>query len=328
MGEGRQENRGGVLRSGDRTPDWPQLEGRTPFGDLEVGLDVAGLRVRLRGLSASQAEWFHGRYGIFATEGLKGRPHIGVEVRDGPAEGFLQLDQTGKSEIYRLATRYKGSRLCSWSYRFAGWFEREAGIGSLAICDEAGRGFESSLENYLRVAYSTLALGQGGFLLHSAGIVRDGRAYLLFGPSGSGKTTACSYSPGARVLSDDLTLVVNGAGTAPGPRAVSIPFRGHHAELPPAQESFPVVGFYRLIKDEKVFVEPLDAARGVSEVIGSLPFVTECRENGEAILSAVGRALADAPAYRLHLRKDPTFWRTIEDDSAGGKAATGARRTE
>ena len=165
-------------------------------------------------------------------------------------------------------------------------------------------------------------------MFHSAGIVREGRAFLLFGPSGSGKTTACMHSSDARVLSDDLVLVLPGSEGRSGPRAVSIPFRGHMAELPGRQMSFPVAGFYRLVKDSDVFVEPLTEARGVSEVVGSLPFVTDRPENGAAILDAVGKALTEAPAFRLHFRKDRTFWRAIDEKiegPSGGRVADGRR---
>jgi hypothetical protein len=145
---------------------------------------------------------------------------------------------------------------------------------------------------------------------------------LLFGPSGSGKTTASSLSKQddvtSRVLSDDLILVLPGGEGDARTLAVSSPFRGWFAELPPAQESFPVAGFYRLVQDQRVFLEPLGSARGTSEVIGSLPFVTDRAEYGEDILEAVSRALAGAPAYRLHFRKDPSFWEVLE--GAGGPA--------
>jgi hypothetical protein len=302
----------GILRPGDRLPDWDAETAR--FGTRVVGLDVAGMRVRLAGLADAQAEWFAGRYGVFAADGARGEPAIAVEVRSGPAEGFLQVDAAAAPEIYRLATEREGDRLRCWSYRFAGWFDGAAGRGVLMLCDASGRGFESSLENYLRVVYGTLALRRGGFLLHAAGIVRDGGAHLFFGPSGSGKTTTCRLSDGARILSDDLVLVLPGGA----PRAASIPFRGHVAELPPEQASFAVLGFYRLVQDQRVFLERLGPARAVGELTGSLPFVTERPENGGRILEVLGRAVETVPVFRLHFRREPSFWDAIAAAGAPG----------
>ncbi|MGD8374968.1 MAG: hypothetical protein PVF68_02405 [Acidobacteriota bacterium] len=307
MEEDQAKTAGAVLRPGDRTPDWGDCEAAPAFGDRQVGLDVAGFRVRARGLSDEQAIWFARRYGIFAAEGEAGVPDVVVDVRRGPVDGFLQVDTSGGPELYRLATEYEGKRLRCWSYRFAGWFGREEGAGGLALCDVEGRGFESSLENFLRVLYATLALHRGAFLLHSAGIVREGAAYLFFGPSGSGKTTTCRLSAGHRVISDDLILVLDDDG----PRAASIPFRGHLAELPRRQERFPIAGFYRLIQDRTVRLERLETARAVSELMGSLPFVTERPQNGPVVLEALGRAIDAVPAYRLHFRKDASFWDAV-----------------
>ena len=320
MEEEQKKFAGAILRPGDKRPDWAALELGTPFGRAQVGLDVAGLRVRTQGLSDDQKSWCAGRYGVFARDGADREPQIDVQVRRAPADGFLQLVATNEPEYYRLMTEYDGDRLRCWSYRFAGWFSAKEGRGGLVLCDADGRGFESSLENFLRVVYATLALGRGGFLLHSAGLVQDGRAHLLFGPSGSGKTTSCRLAGGARIVSDDLILVLPGEDGG-GPRAVSIPFRGHHAELPRAQTSFPVAGFYRLVQDQEVRLDELSLARGISELLGSLPFVTERSENGTAILEALEVAVRRVPVFRLHFRKDAAFWDLITRRE--GSPATG-----
>lgn len=318
------DHRTSVVQARDLTPAWEELQRMPVAGPEEVGLDVAGIRVRLRGLDEKQRAWFRQRNGVFASDGQSGPVQLEIHVGVAPEQGFLQLDRSGPAEWYRLIQQVlpESETTRVWSYRFAGWFRPQEGRGQVWFCDADGWGFQSSLMNFLRVVYSTLALKKGGFLLHSAAVVRKGKAYLLFGPSGSGKTTASSLSiqddASSRVLSDDLILILPGDEPGAGPVAVSSPFRGWFAELPEAQESFPVAGFYRLVQDQRVFLEPLSAARGISEVIGSLPFVTDRAEYGESILTAVSQALAGAPAYRLHFLKDPSFWEVLE----GGGGAT------
>lgn len=304
----------------DRYPDWAALQGAPGFGTSERFLDVAGMTVRLEGFSRGQADWFDARYGVFAADGRRRPARWEIAVRQADAGGYLQLRGGPEPEMYRLEQEREGTRVRAWSYRFAGWFDVAAG-GALGLCDGEGRGFESSLENFLRVVYAHLALEAGGFLFHAAGVVRGGRAFLFFGPSGSGKTTTARLSAGGRVLSDDLILVLPGEGKRF--RAVSIPFRGHVAELPDEQASFPIAGFYRLVKDQEVRLEPLERARGVSEVAGSLPFVTDRPENGLRILEAVGGAVAGAPVYRLHFRKDPSFWEAVEQQAREARAPAG-----
>jgi hypothetical protein len=302
----------------DRVPDWAALREAGAFGGWRRSVDIAGLCVHLDGLSEAQARWFDARYGVFASDGERRRDGLRIAVRRGDANGFLQLRASGESEIYRLAQERSGTRVRAWSYRFAGWFDAPAGEGELGLSDEGGRGFESSLENFLRAVYAHLALDHDGFLLHAAGVVKDGRAYLFFGPSGSGKTTVAGLADGGRVVSDDLILVLPGVGDRPA--AVSIPFRGHQAELPAAQASFGIAGLYRLVKDRRVALEAMGPARAVSEIAGSLPFVTDRPENGARVLEVVGRAVEVAPVFRLHFRKDASFWEVVlgsERRSAG-----------
>lgn len=301
-----------VERQGDLTPVWGEVEAAAAHGSAGKSLNIAGLTVRLEGLSDGQAEWIDRRYGVFAREGEKGQPLLTVAVTRGSEGGYLRL---APSEIYRLVVEREQRRVSAWSYRFAGWFDTADGTGCLALCDGDGRSMESSLENFLRVAYAHLALEAGGFLFHAAGVVRDGRAYLFFGPSGSGKTTVSMLSVGDRVVSDDLILVLPGRGQ--GYQAVSIPFRGHLAELPEEQAEFPIAGFYRLVQDTEVRLVPLERARAVSEVVGSLPFVTDRAENTIQILDAVGRAVQGSPTFRLHFRKDATFWKVVERAGVG-----------
>lgn len=48
---------------------------------------------------------------------------------------------------------------------------------------------------------------EGGFVLHAASVVIDGRAVLFVGPSGAGKTTAANHCEGARWLARDRAVV-------------------------------------------------------------------------------------------------------------------------
>jgi hypothetical protein len=171
------------------------------------------------------------------------------------------------------------------------------------------------MENFLRVAYAHAVIPSGGFLLHSAGLVRDGRAWLFFGPSGSGKTTVTSLTPEALILSDDLTMVLrSGQGEY---RACSVPFRGLFAPRPESDESWPVAGFFRLVQDKADRIEPVRGAMAVGELVGSLPFVTERSEIAGDVIDAVAAAVSRVPVFRLHFRKDNTFWRIIETACPG-----------
>ncbi|MHB0995346.1 MAG: hypothetical protein ACYC2I_03140 [Elusimicrobiales bacterium] len=68
---------------------------------------------------------------------------------------------------------------------------------------------EQTLDAFLRSLISSLLLRSGGMMLHSAGLVKDGRAYLFPGRSGAGKSTLSrlAAAAGAEVISDEINMV-------------------------------------------------------------------------------------------------------------------------
>jgi hypothetical protein len=282
---------------------------REPFGTSSVPLSIGPVRLRLEGLADEQAETLTRRFRPFIGGGdEKGTVSIGL-MRAG-VDGFLRFPGNGARETYRIGSRQEGPRMALWSYEFAGWLEAARRRAVLALSHRDGHLFERGLENFLRVLMASFVLEEGGFLLHGSGVVRGGRAYVFFGPSGSGKTTVTHLSPEDTVLSDDLTLVARSHG---GYQATGIPFGLAHQRPPQTGSAFPIASLNRLVQSPEVRREPILGARAVAEVAGSLPFVMQ--EAGQAALAmeVVGRALSSLPVYRLHFRKDDSFWGVVEE---------------
>jgi hypothetical protein len=65
-----------------------------------------------------------------------------------------------------------------------------------------------SIDAVLRILHSLLLARQGGFLVHAAGAVRHGQAYLFAGVSGAGKTTIARLAPpDVKLLTDEISYV-------------------------------------------------------------------------------------------------------------------------
>jgi hypothetical protein len=66
---------------------------------------------------------------------------------------------------------------------------------------DAGRGHirqsanPYSIDSVLRIVHTLILAREGGFLLHSAGAIRNARAFLFSGVSGAGKTTISRLAP-------------------------------------------------------------------------------------------------------------------------------------
>jgi len=294
---------------GDFVPDDDFL-GRLSevFGPSSLTLEIGPLRFSLDGLSSDQAIDLARRYQPFVTQG-SGPVDLSIRFLKAGVPAFLALP-VGASEVYRMGTRSAGGRMTLWSYEFAGWIESPSGRAVLALVRSEGEWFDRGLENFLRVATASFMVERGGFLLHASCVVRGGRAYVFFGPSGSGKTTVTWLSPGNKVLSDDLTLVVPGRD---GYEAAGIPFGMAHHRTPDTNASFPIASFNRLVQSPSVAREKIDGARALAELAGSIPFVMQDTGQAEKAITVAGRALRSVQAYRLKFRKDDTFWSLIEE---------------
>ncbi len=169
----------------------------------------------------------------------------------------------------------------------------------------------SGLEYFLRIACALLAFREGGLLLHAAGLLADGNAYLFTGVSGSGKSTVTALSPHALALSDDLVLLrpMDGRWIAHG-----TPFWNPEAAARAGQTaSAPVVGIYKLVKAAEVRLEPLSSAGAAAELAANCPVVNGRPELLPELLARC-RALARAvPTQRLYFRKDASFWKLIQE---------------
>ncbi len=65
-----------------------------------------------------------------------------------------------------------------------------------------------SLDSVLRIVHSLILAERGGFLLHAASAICDGRACLFSGVSGAGKTTMTRLAPpDVTLLTDEISYV-------------------------------------------------------------------------------------------------------------------------
>lgn len=109
------------------------------------------------------------------------------------------------------AIRVDGDRVHLVHQRFRAEIDPFGYEGVVSRGDAAGT---FALESTIRTALSCRLPLEGGLLLHSAGIVFEGKAYLFYGVSGAGKSTLASFM--TSVLSDELIVTSDGFARATG----------------------------------------------------------------------------------------------------------------
>lgn len=279
-------------------------------GELEVTVSLGGLTVSFEGLTRELRDDSLDRYRPFLSAGPAQHR---VTLRRGEAsylapspDGYLRLEETS----------YPSGKVLL-STDFAAFHPSSSEKGLLRISDPADvKRSVRALENYLRWTVADLAIRSGAFVLHSAGLVREGRAYLFFGHSGAGKSTVTALSSGLQILSDDLVLVRRGSG---GFEALTTPFWGAFAQESKETGIFPVAGLYRLVQSKEVKLVPLPPALAVGKIISACPFVSDPARRTEGLLPLVEDLCRTVPAHDLHFRKEPSFWGVIlESEGSNG----------
>ncbi len=305
---GRSKSGTWLLRAGEPPPADFFGEERVAPGDRAVGVDLGGLAFTLEGLDDDLAEALRARFGIFAA----GTGPGALRVRVGREERECFLEPASEPEFTAVFLACDGARVRYLSYRVAGWFDAgPGGEGRLLLSRGGGEPTLRSFENYVRAAVAWQAASLGGALVHAASAVRDEKGYLFYGESGAGKSTFAEVNRRGTILSDDLSLVLPGAGGQP--ELLGSPFRGTYEGGAPVRGRFPLAAAFRLVKGERAEVVSVPRVLAFGQLVGNLAFLAEAFDARPDLFASVERTFATVPLRQLRFRKDDSYWDAIAE---------------
>ena len=167
-----------------------------------------------------------------------------------------------------------------------------------------------SLDSVLRILHSLILAQRGGFLLHAASVICDGRAYLFSGVSGAGKTTMTRLAP------EDITLLTDEISylrpNAEGYSAFGTPFAG---ELAQAGENCaaPVSALFFLEQGSENRVDEMSSAEAVRRLMRNILFFAEDHGLVEKLLATACEFVARVPIRRLTFYPDARVWDEVRN---------------
>jgi hypothetical protein len=258
-------------------------------------LEIAGFPVRVEGDDAEVMYSLRQRYRSFLCER---KPIHVVEVHS------RKVNLPPK--LFDVPVQFPHNGLTFEHKQYQGQIDLRA---SEAILSVESFSLADDIEYFLRMVYSLLIFERGGMLFHSAAIVRENQAYLFFGLSGSGKTTAARLSADYLVLNDDLVALVD---CDTHWQVFGTPF-WNPSQVKPSARSAPLHMLLRLVQDHQVYVEPLSAAQGMAEMITSIPLINADPSRTHELVQRCRAVMNSVPIFRLHFRKDNTFWKVIAE---------------
>lgn len=161
----------------------------------QTDLKIAGLRVRIELHDEYEGLKMPESYMPFVTEPTNDAPDVALTVKSGyerAAEGMNPvssgMNDLGEARLYHNGGEYAVDLLPHPSSSFRTMhISEDFTTGRLQLPGDRYAAF--TVDSMLRILYSQAVVLHHGFMLHSAAVVRDGKAVLFMGKSGTGKST-------------------------------------------------------------------------------------------------------------------------------------------
>lgn len=165
-----------------------------------------------------------------------------------------------------------------------------------------------SIDAVLRIVHTLVLASQGGFLLHAASAIRNGKAFLFAGVSEAGKTTISRLAPpDVTLLTDEISYVRKQSN---GYMAFGTPFTGELAKLG-ENVSAPVSTLYLLAKGPMNRIDPIAPAEAARSLLANQLFFAEDEELVQAAFHSAFEFVSRVPVARLTFVPDKRVWELI-----------------
>ena len=166
-----------------------------------------------------------------------------------------------------------------------------------------------SIDSVLRIVHTLILAKEGGFLLHAASAIRNGRSFLFSGISGAGKTTISSLAPSdVTLLTDEISYVRRGHD---GYRACGTPFAGEIGRVG-ENCSARLSTLFFLVKGTENKIESVDAPEAVRCLLRNILFFAEDAELIQMIFRSACEFVERVAVRRLTFIPDQRVWELIQ----------------
>ncbi len=276
---------------------------------LSLVIEIGGMPVRVHTTDPAFLRTLRDRYNGFVTSAERAG---GSEI---PAERVAEIDFDVELTPKRFAdpdavvrvTQHRGR----WTLErgdFRAEWEPASRTGTIRQTANP-----YSIDAVLRIVHTLVLARQGGFLLHSASAIRNGKAFLFAGVSEAGKTTISRLAPpDATLLTDEISYVrKQEAGKQDlGYVAYGTPFTGELAKLG-ENVSAPIAALYLLAKGAENRIDPIPPAEAARSLLANLLFFAEDEELVQATFHSAFEFVSRVPVSRLTFVPDARVWELI-----------------
>lgn len=260
----------------------------------EITLEIGGMPILLHLQDASFRQLLTLRYAGFVGSPSPPKFEFDVELTAPLAED--------PDEDVRVQMRDGVWRLRRGDFR-AHWDPR-AGRGHIR---QSANPY--SIDSVLRIVHTLILAREGGFLLHSAGTIRNGRAFLFSGVSGAGKTTISRLAPpDVTLLTDEISYIRRGPD---GYHACGTPFAGELARVG-ENCSAPIACLFFLKQGPENKIEPMPKSDAIRRLMRNILFFAEDSELVQSVFQSACEFVERVPVKQLTFVPDSRVWSMIQ----------------
>jgi hypothetical protein len=165
-----------------------------------------------------------------------------------------------------------------------------------------------AIDCVLRIVHSLILAEQGGFLVHAASAIREGKAFLFSGVSGAGKTTISRLAPSdATLLTDEISYVRREGNRY---MACGTPFAGELARVG-ENCSAPLSALFLLEKGLHNSIEPISPTEAIQRLLRNILFFADDPALVELVFQSACEFASLVPIHRLVFVPDQRVWDII-----------------
>lgn len=301
----------GGIREGDFLPkrDYFNSNLHKPLGRERIYIVNEASKICINHINEELKDNFFNLHGPLIGNDERIGDHT-ISIYTSEIDNFLKYP-TEEYEFRRFLLDEDKKNIYFWTYHLGGYVEKQNWDANAYICSGQIRKALFILSDFILSYFSWWSIFQGGFIIHSASIIKDGKAYLFFGPPESGKTTICKLSSllNLKIISDEYSMVLKSIN---GYRVYRPIQRKSLTILDDWSKGYPIAGIYRLAQAKEHTIEKLPKPIIISEILANLLFAHGYNVLGRKAMDNACDIVENIDYGKLHFRKDYYFWEVLE----------------